>query len=154
MMTEELAQIINAMIPKNLDDIIRLNRHCAQLTLTSDEDIMDLHHQITPNEPKDVMDDWSFITLTILTSQTTQVMLLGDPRGSATTRLTSIVRQIDLDRQLVITNSGSLYRLGTPHQGEPTLDQLMTICAVFHSWGFGRFLGAPHFFFSFYSVPN
>lgn len=146
-MTDELTAILEAIIPKNLDDIIRINRHTAELYLTTDEEIMDLHEQITPSEQKDVMDNWSFITLNTSKPHIAQVMLLGDVRGSTVTRLTSIVLQIDLDRRLVITRSGSLYRLGTPRRGEPSTDQLMAICAIFHSWGFGQFLGVPHFYF-------
>lgn len=55
-MTDELTAILEAIIPKNLDDIIRINRHTAELYLTTDEEIMDLHEQITPSEQKDVMD--------------------------------------------------------------------------------------------------
>jgi predicted Abi (CAAX) family protease len=147
-MTENIQEILEAMIPKRLDDIIRQNRHRAQLYMTTDEQIMELHHQIVPNEPKDIMDHWSFITLHIINHPIAQIMLLGDIRGTTVTRLTSLVKQIDLDRQLVITNSGSLYRLGTQQQGEPNTDQLMAICAVFHGWGFGEYLGVPHFLFS------
>ena len=111
-MTEELRKILEAMIPNNLDDIIRQNRDCAQLYLTTDEEIMDLYAEIIPEEPKAVMDVWSFITLSLSVPPMDQVMLLGNVRGTTKTRLTSIVVKIDLDRQFVNTLSGSLYQLG------------------------------------------
>jgi len=50
-----------------------------------------------------------------------------------------------LDRNLVFTNSGSLYELGTPSQGQPPFEHLATICWAFHPWGFGQALGVPGF---------
>jgi hypothetical protein len=142
----ELGKQLAAIFPKNLDDIIRKNRHIASLTLTTDEEISDLYFPIKPGVPKDLMNNWSLITLNVL-EQVPQVMLIGDVSGSTMTRLTSNVQQIDLKHNLLITQSRSLYQLGNRNIGEPDTNQLMTICAIFHSWGFGAFLGAPHFFF-------
>jgi len=146
-MTDEMSKILEAMIPLNLDDIIRMNRDAAQLYLTPDEEIMDLYAEIIPGEPKAVMDDWSFITLSLSVPPMDQVMLLANVRGTTVTRLTSSVVKIDLDRQLVNTLSGSLYQLGVQHHGEPDVDQLMAVCAIFNSWGFGEFLGVSRFYF-------
>ena len=142
----DLAQQINDLIPKSLDDIIRQNRDQAELCLATDAEIMALHDEIRPGPVKDWMEDWRFITLHVMSTRDAQVMLLGHTSiGHA--RITSVVRQIDLDRQLVVTNSGSLYRLGRPGEGEPPFYHLAMVCAAFHSWGFGRHLGVPHFFY-------
>jgi hypothetical protein len=143
---DELGKQITAMIPKNLDDIIRKNRHLANLTLTTEEEISDLYFPIKPYEPKDMMNNWSLITLNVVT-QVPQVMLIGDVSGSTMTRLTSNVQQIDLKHNVLITQNRSLYLLGNRNIGEPDTNQLMTICAIFHAWGFGAFLGAPNFYF-------
>lgn len=147
MMADDFSKAIEALIPKSLDDVIRRNRHAAELRLTSEEEIMDLHCQITPGIPKDVMENWCLITLYISEPQIAQVMLLGEVNETTIDRLTSVVLKIDLDRNLLITLSGSLYQLGTKHQGEPEMYQLMTVCAVFHHWGLGKYLGVPHFFY-------
>ena len=143
--SEKLAASIEDLIPKSLDDIIRLNRDKAQLRLTNDEEILELYHDITPGNPKDIIDDYSLISL--ISGDLIQVFLLGDVRRSGTQRITSVVQQIDMDRQLLITKSGSLYQLGTPNKGLPDPHQLMCVCAAFHSWKFGHVLGVTHFFY-------
>jgi hypothetical protein len=142
-----LGQQIEALMPKSLDDIIRKNRDLAQLRQTTDEEILELYHEITPGRPKDIMDEWTLITLDAYTSNFRQVMLIGDVRRSGIQRITSVVQQIDMDRQFLITKSGSLYQLGTPKIGPPDEHQLMCICAGFHEWGIGNFIGAPSFFY-------
>lgn len=144
-MNEKLAASIEDLIPKSLDDIIRLNRDKAQLRLTTDEEILELYHDITPGNPKDIIDDYSLITL--VSESLTQVFLLGDVRRTGIQRITSVVLQIDADRQLLTTKSGSLYQLGTPSPGLPDAHQLMCVCAAFHSWKFGAVLGVSHFFY-------
>jgi hypothetical protein len=145
---DSFKQAIEDIIPKSLDDIIRHNRHLASLRLTNDEEIDDLYFPIqVGNKPtKDFIDDWSLITLNVK-EQLPQVMLIGGVRGTSKNRLTSNVQQIDLKNNVLITTSRSVYELGKRNDGEPDLQQLMTICAVFHSWGFGPALGTPHFFF-------
>ena len=143
--TEKLTAAIQALIPQSLDDIIRINREHVQLRLATDEEVFDLHKVITPGEPKDVIDEWNLIALCQPELDTTFVFLLGDIRRNGHQRITSDVTGIDLDKQLLITKSGSLYQLGTPKNGAPNVDQLYMVCAAFHSWGFGNMLGVPHF---------
>lgn len=141
-----LAAAIQKLLPKSLDDIIRLHRDEVELRLTSEEEIMALYDSIEPAQPLEIMDEWRFITLHVIPIGESQVMLMGYRRSNEYFRVTSIVRQIDLDRGFVITNSGSLYQLGTAGQGEPPLDHLMGICVVLHKWGFGMRLGVPLFY--------
>ena len=142
-----LGQQIEALIPQSLDDIIRKNRDLVKLRQSSEEEILELYHEITPGHPKDVMDEWTLITLDAFISNFKQIMLIGDVRRSGIQRITSVVQQIDMDRQLLITKSGSLYQLGTPKIGPPDSHQLMCICSGFHEWNIGNFVGAPHFFY-------
>lgn len=146
-MTEKLTAAVEALIPKSLDDIIRINRDKAQLRITTDEEIFELHQIITPDEPKDVIDDWNLITLYQPDLDFSQIFLLGDIRRNGHQRITSVVTGIDLDKQFLITKSRSLYQLGTPKGGDPDLNQLMMVCSAFHNWGFGKLLGVPHFFY-------
>lgn len=143
-----VARVLEEMMPRNLDDIIRANRNLAKLRLTSAEEVMALHAQIQPGPAKGRMENWRFITLSVpMGPEPVQVMLLGDQHTGHGPRISSLVRQIDLDRQLVVTNSGSLYELGQPGEGEPPELHLLTICSAFHGWGMGRALGVPPFFF-------
>lgn len=143
----DLAATIEDLIPKSLDDIIRINRDQARLYLTTDDEIMDLYAEVTPGTPKEVIDDWRLISLYFVPSNLVQVMLLGDKRCNGHARITSVVRRIDLDRGFVVTNSRSLYQLGKKGHGQPPFEHLAMICQAFHSWGFGMFLGVPYFLF-------
>lgn len=142
----DFAEQIEQMIPENLDDIIRKNRELAHLRLATDDEIMELYHPIKYRKTKAVFNDWRMINLYINAINQPQVILMGNI-GNGIIRLTSTVMQVDLDRGLVITKSGSLYSLGKPGLGEPPHHQLMAICAVFHEWGFGAVFGVPHFFY-------
>lgn len=145
---EKLTTAIEQLIPKSLDDIIRKNRDLVQLRLATDEEIFALHQVITPGQPKDVIAEWNLIALHQPAFSNVQIFLLGDVSSSDQQRVTSEVVGIDLDRQLVVTKSGSLYQLiGSPKNGDPDPQQLMCICSVFHEWGFGEKLGVPHFFY-------
>lgn len=136
---------LNSLIPKSLDDIVRFNREHLTLRLATDMEIMELHHEIIPNrKPSMIISDWRLVAF--VGSQRVDIFLLGDKPNNGV-RITSPVRMIDLDRQLVITQSGTLYGLGKAGQGEPPFDHLMMICAASHSWGFGALFGIPHFFY-------
>lgn len=136
---DELAQHINALLPKSLDDIVRINRQHMTIRLATEKEIMELHHEIVPDrEPKMIIDNWRFVAFekSLDTFHRVDISLLGD-RPDRGVRITSAVRKIDLDRQLVITHSGTLYGLGKPGDGEPPFDHLAMICAAAHSWGWG-----------------
>lgn len=136
---------LNSLIPKSLDDIVRFNREHLTLRLATDMEIMELHHEIIPNrKPSMIISDWRLVAF--VGSQRVDIFLLGDKPNNGV-RITSPVRMIDLDRQLVITQSGTLYGLGKAGQGEPPFDHLMMICPASHSWGFGALFGIPHFFY-------
>ena len=145
---DNLAQTIESMMPKNLDDIIRENRNKASMGLTTDEEVDDLYFPIEIGErpTKNFIDDWILITLKI-EARIPSVLLVGNVRGTTLIRVTSDVQQIDLKNNVLITKNGSVYELGKEKEGKPSLQQLMTICAVLHSWGYGQALGIPHFFF-------
>jgi len=145
--SKKLTAAVEALIPQSLDNIIRSNRDKAQLRLTTDEEIFTLHQVITPGEPKDVLDDWNLITLYQPDLDFSQTFLLGDIRRNGHQRITSTVTGIDLDKQLIVTKSGSLYQLGTPKNGDPDVNQLYMVCSAFHDWGIGKMLGVPHFFY-------
>ena len=144
--TEKLTAAIQALIPKSLDDVIRKHREHVQLGLATEEQIFDLHQVITSGQPKDIIDEWNLIALCQPELNIIMVFLLGDIRRNGHQRITSDVTGIDLDRQLLITKSGSLYQLGSPKTGDPDMHQLMCICAAFHGWNFGHKLGVPHFY--------
>lgn len=60
---------------------------------------------------------------------------------------TSVVVGADMEHGLVLTRSGSIYRLGSIGDGEPGEDILLHICVQLHKWGMGELLGVPRVFY-------
>lgn len=143
--SSNLAAGIEAMIPKSLDDIIRKNRELVQLRLANDSDIAKLEVEILETHPLYVLDNWNLIAFDV--QGVTAVRLIGDVRNGNEPRITSHIVAIDIERQLLKTNSGNLYQMGSRNEGEPDTDQLYLICAYMHQMGIGHELGVPHFFY-------
>lgn len=96
---------------------------------------------------KDTINNWRLISLYVKKSDSIQVLLLGDSAANNHPWITSPVGSIDFRKKVVLTASGSIYKLGSPGNGEPPKEHLICICAAFHSWGSGVFLGVPEFFY-------
>lgn len=148
MESDDLNHKISGLMPKSLDDIVRLNREFMSIRLATGDEIMERHHEISADRSPDfILNDWRLIAFVLYIDgvQCVDLSLLGDkPTGP---RITSPVRRIDLDRQLLVTQSGTLYGLGKAGQGEPPFEHLVMICAAAHSWGWGAAFGVPHFFY-------
>ncbi|MFZ2539548.1 MAG: hypothetical protein WAX04_11690, partial [Oscillospiraceae bacterium] len=95
---------------------------------------------------KDFLEDWNLISLKIK-DQDPKILLIGYIDGGSMIRLSTEAVQIDMSKNLLITKNGSLYQFGKKLETEPDQTQLMFICSAFHGWGFGQYLGTPHFFF-------
>lgn len=101
---EALKNAIETIIPKSLDDIIRINRDRANLRVSTDLEVMDLHAQLTYGIVKETLNDWNFISPTVsgMVYSFTHIYLLGNKsRNSRSALITSAVKGIDLDRGLV-----------------------------------------------------
>lgn len=147
--SEQLTAALEALIPKSLDDVIRKNRDAASLRLTTDKELFELFEGIIPGPLKETIEDWRFISLHLQTPDrsATLTFLLGNRLSNGNPRITSDVTKVDLYRGLVVTKSGSLYKLGSKGEGKPPFEGLVMICSAFHSWGFGEALGVPHFYY-------
>lgn len=142
---QKLAIAIEAIIPKSLDDIVRKNRDRLQLRLANESDIQNLHSDIDAASPKDIFDDWSLVAF--VTEEKTYLRLIGEARSCKKTKFTSIIMKADMGEKVVCTLSGSTYQLGTPHEGEPDLNQRIFICTYLHDIWLGPTFGVPEFFY-------
>lgn len=142
---DQLASAIEALRPKNLDDIIRKNRDKLKLLLANETDIQNLHSDIDASNPKDIFDDWSLIAF--VTKDKTYLRLIGEARSCKKTKMTSIILKTDMRQKVVSTLSGNLYQLGTPNIGEPDLHQRIFICTFLHDIWLGPSFGVPEFFY-------
>ena len=146
---DDVLKAIETLIPNSLDDIIRQHRDVASLRLTTDMEVMSLYAPIIPGQVKEFINDWRFIAFTLKNADScsTEIFLLGNRVSDGNARITSRLRKIDLDRGLVFTNSGSLYKLGNMGKGEPDQAQLFLVCAAFWKWGIGGELGIMQIFY-------
>ena len=147
-MTDCLQKAINDLVPKSLDDIVRVNRDRYSLRLFSENDMASFVPMVeSMTEPKPVrgiIDDWRIICLQVVDQKL--YFLTGILRERRVSYMTSDVRSVDIENNLVLTKN-SLYEIGSKGEGEPDFHGLLHICAVFHAWGTGPYLGAPHIFY-------
>lgn len=131
-------------MPHKLDEIITQNRHLAQLSIASDNDLEPRLKPITPTDAiKDCIQNWSLITLRSLISGGYEVMLVSN-KSSGNTHISSGVVAIDFGSKLVITRTGSVYQLGVKAK-EISQDQIVMICILLNEMGFGEELGVAPF---------
>ncbi|ADE11336.1 hypothetical protein Slit_1098 [Sideroxydans lithotrophicus ES-1] len=148
----ELTQAINEMIPKSLDDIIRANRHLCILTLSTEGQLGELPPIVqslrNPKAINATLSDWRFICLNLSKEHGgSQHILTGYHEVQGCCWSTSVIVAADLEHGLVLTRSGSIYRLGTKGEAEPGQDMLLHICVQLHKWGMGTLFGVPHVFY-------
>lgn len=133
---------LTQLLPQSLDDIIRSNRDKAELHFSTDEEINPLCGPTIGGPIKGRIANWAFITFRIAETQQNLVYLVGFNQTENCTWMTSVVTGIRNGK--VTTARGSIYEL----VGDSTLDiDLMHICATFHLWGVGPYLGIPHVFY-------
>lgn len=146
MSNQPAATTIEAMMPSCLDDVIRKNRDKARLYLATPELKADKARVIGLAEPRDTISNYRFIVFQT-TAGKPNVILLGHGERARGAWITSAVEGIDFGTGMVAT-ANSLYRLeGAEGEGEPPFEHLAIVCAAMHSWGNGKVLGVPEWFF-------
>lgn len=146
--TKTFEEQVLAMIPKNLDDIIRLHRDRASLRISTQDDLQPLASNIPPSQTAVPISRWHFITLDADTVPTRQqvVFLVGWNDNENRTWNTSPVKKFDAAAGLVVTRSGNTYRTAGPQGTEKDLD-LLHICIFLRQTGVGDYFGIPAFFY-------
>lgn len=138
-------------IPSSLDGIIRANRDICSLYLSTPAELGELPAIVElmgdQKHVSAVLNEWRFICLNRAGHGGKSHFLTGIHTAQNCYWATSEVVAVDLERGFVLTQSGSIYQLGTKGIGEPGEGILLHICAQFHNWGFGKLLGVPHIFY-------
>ncbi|WP_173058997.1 hypothetical protein [Sulfurimicrobium lacus] len=145
-MSDDEIRHISEIFPTSLDSIITKRRDEIELHLTTAAEIEELQTDIFTDHEKDTIDDWRLITMEGLLINQRRIMLLGDSRILGHAWITSRVRQIDLQRNVLVT-SNSIYKLGLKGEGEPNIHHLIAVCAALTRWGSGEALGVTPFFY-------
>lgn len=137
-----VAQQLEQMTPKSLGDIICTNRDQVKAYSSTDAEIAALKGAIPIQPIKGELSAWAFITFFLTKQGLPMIYLTGFNEAERSSWMTSLIVAIDGD--VVATTSGSVYKL----KGDKSdILDLPYICATLNSWGVGRLLGVPPFFF-------
>jgi len=142
-----VAEQIMDLIPKSIDDIIRLNRDKASLRFVTLEDLEPLASEIPPSVRAVPISIWNLVTLTMHGDiPERHVLLLGRNDNENCTWCTSPVQCLDAKAGLLVTRSGTIYSLAGERATEEDLD-LMHLCVYLRKSGAGDAFGIPAFFY-------
>lgn len=146
-MTDEvLIANLQALIPKDLDNIIRKNREHCQIRQATEADLAPILGTVAEAYPKLVITRWHLVTVAISTGEQKTVLLGDICDGTGNTWITSKIVKLDLESGYLLTHSGSLYLMAEKGEGEPSFDQLALLCTYINRGGYGAFFGVPEFF--------
>ena len=144
--TKTIAEQLSAMVPKSLDDVIRKNRDKAGLRFSTEEDLAQIASQMPPGSKRAVpVSKWNLVTVWEHHAPPF-VTLFGRNDDRNRTWSTSPVLQLDSQAKLLVTQSGTLYRLAGEQGTEEDLD-LLHVCVWLRQSGAGDYFGIPAFFY-------
>lgn len=144
-----VAELLETLVPKSIDDVIRLNRDKATLRFSTPEDLKPLASEIPPSARAVPISRWNLITVALSPAgerPEQHVLLLGWNTVDRCTWNTSPVQRLDTAAGLLVTRSGTLYSLAGPQGAEEDLD-LLHLCVYLRRSGAGDAFGIPAFFY-------
>lgn len=148
-MLNDKVEILQNIIPKTLDGIVRSNREEMQLEYATEQDLAKIQKQIPGDFYRGALRS-AFIYKRIFPAlQQEALYLVGfmDERGRTITWHTSRIEEFDPETRMVFTASGSLYWVEDFVAGEPDSQLLINVCVILHRDGLGSRFGVPHFFY-------
>jgi hypothetical protein len=149
---DEFDKILDEMIPKSLDDIIKINRDICVLRLADEQQLSAIAGEIWTDRIKDEISNYRLVSLILkdpeaIDPETVSVHLLG-MCSAGHSWITSRVIVLDLERGYAATRSGSIYKLVGPlAHDEPDRCELIFLCAALNTWGIGERMGVPGFYY-------
>lgn len=143
---DNLNDSIDAVLPKELDDIITQNRDIMQLEYASAEDLTKMHTDIPVTNLRGVLNQ-AFIYKRIVPSKNAEIFCLVGFNADQEAFHTSQVVAYDNVNNVALTASGSHYVVETFKNGAPDLLLLRHICYIFHRDGIGNYLGVTSIFY-------
>ena len=138
---------LEAMLPKSIDDIVRLHREELCIRIATADDLAPLLSDSMPiASPRGDIENWSLITLdaTIQGQRNNAVFLIGHHTSRRCTWITSrVLKVIECGAvKSVLTNSGNLYNMLGAQSDKIDLTFL---CAWLRQNGIGDYFGVPEF---------
>ena len=138
---------LEAMLPKSIDDIVRLHREEFCIRIATTDDLAPLLSDSMPiANPQGDIESWSLITLDAILQgqQNNAVFLIGQHTSRRCTWITSrVLKVIECGGvKSVLTNSGNLYNMSGTQSDKIDLTFL---CAWLRQNGIGDYFGIPEF---------
>lgn len=143
---DNLNDTLEALLPKELDDIITQNRHMMQLGYASAEDLAKMHADIPITNLRGVLTQ-AFVYKRIVPSKNAEIFCLVGFNNDQEAFHTSQVVAYDNVNNVALTASGSHYVVESFKTGAPDLLLLLHICYMFHRDGIGNYFGARPVFY-------
>jgi hypothetical protein len=142
---------LQALIPKNLDDIIRANRDQCRLAFATDEELNELEREppgSVASSVRHTLKEWNILIIHAVVNGSVQSIptLLGNVQETGQCWITSTVTAVDSQAGLIRTKN-SVYRVVGPRSAEPDMHLLMHVCVWLNQQGVGRHFGVPGFFY-------
>ncbi len=150
MNSSNLIQQVKDLIPKSLDEIVRLNRDILRLEYANPEDVLKLTKRIQATSFKGTLvDAFLYKRLTKL-SEVEPICAVGyliTDSGKVAFH-TSRVVSLDDEQKIILTNSGSHYKIENLSDTKNTDSNLLLhICHVAHRDGWGAHFGIPEIYY-------
>ncbi|TXI45766.1 hypothetical protein [Methylophilus sp.] len=143
---DNLNDTLEALLPKELDDIITQNRHFMQLEYASAEDLAKMHADIPITNLRGVLTQ-AFVYKRIVPSKNAEYFCLVGFNSDLVAFHTSEVVAYDNVNNVALTASGSHYVVESFETGAPDFNLLLHICYIFHRDGIGNYLGVTSIFY-------
>jgi hypothetical protein len=150
MNSSNITQQAKDLIPKSLDEIVRINRDMLKLEYANSEDLLKLTTRIKTTSFKGTLiDAFLYKRLTNL-SEVEPICAVGylNTDSGKVAFHTSRVVGVDNDQKIIVTASGSHYMISSfadTRQTDSTL--LLHICHVAHRDGWGTHFGIPEIYY-------
>ena len=139
---------LNALIPQTIDDVIRQHRDEITIRFATEADLAPLHATIPATDAGTPISLWNFVAFNVHAAAVSSlhVRLFGWHLRERKTFHSSAIVRLDLASRLLVTGSGSVYRLEGPGQNPVDMD-LFLLCAFMHTTRLGRRYGVLPIFY-------
>ena len=139
---------VAALVPNSIDNVIREHRDAIEIRFATPDDLAPTAAVIPASTAGVPISLWNLVCFDIHAPSATgrHVRLFGRHDIERRTFHSSAIVRLDLASKLLVTSSGSLYRLEGPGQNPVDMD-LVFLCAFMHKTRLGRRYGVPHIFY-------
>lgn len=148
MAEDDFKSQLSALFPEKLDDILKKNREQLRFEYVKINELSDLEKELPQSPVKGTLED-AFLYKRIITESGKEPICLVGFNSDAMNGPwhTSSVVAVDPANNMVLTATGSLYKVKNFVEGEGHQNLLLHICAVAWADRWGAHFGVPNIFY-------